>query len=91
MSEGKTIEPDIRIIGECIDKVDKEIVASHENFIIDAQCKYLLPEMIDDQVHFREPGLTHKCTIASQSRAAVAGGITSYMEMPNVDPDTTSI
>lgn len=47
--------------------------------------------MIDDQVHFREPGLTHKGTIASESRAAVAGGITSYMEMPNVSPATTTI
>ena len=47
--------------------------------------------MIDDQVHFREPGLTHKGTIASESRAAVAGGITSFMEMPNVNPATTTI
>ena len=59
--------------------------------VIDANGLYLLPGMIDDQVHFREPGLTHKGTIASESRAAVAGGITSYMEMPNVDPATTSI
>ena len=56
-----------------------------------AENKYLLPGMIDDQVHFREPGLTHKGTIASESRAAVAGGITSYMEMPNVNPATTTI
>ena len=62
-----------------------------DSHIIDANGKYLLPGMIDDQVHFREPGLTHKGTIASESRAAVAGGITSYMEMPNVNPATTTI
>ena len=49
---------------------------------------YLIPGVIDDQVHFREPGLTHKATIFSESRAAVAGGITSYMEMPNTNPQT---
>ena len=59
--------------------------------MIDANGKFLLPGMIDDQVHFREPGMTHKGTIASESRAAVAGGITSYMEMPNVNPATTTI
>jgi len=56
--------------------------------IIDAQGKYLLPGVIDDQVHFREPGLTHKGDIYSESKAAVAGGITSYMEMPNTSPPT---
>lgn len=91
VSDGKTTEADIRIIGERIDKIDKEIAASPGDVIVDAQGQYVLPGMIDDQVHFREPGLTHKGTIASESRAAVAGGITSYMEMPNVDPATTSI
>ena len=59
--------------------------------IIDAEGAYLLPGVIDDQVHFREPGLTHKADILSESRAAVAGGITSFMEMPNTNPQTTSI
>ncbi|CAH0533801.1 Allantoinase [Vibrio stylophorae] len=58
---------------------------------IDATGKYLLPGMIDDQVHFREPGLTAKGTIASESKSAIAGGITSYMEMPNVNPQTTNL
>lgn len=59
--------------------------------VVDAGGKYLIPGVIDDQVHFREPGLTHKADIASESKAAVAGGITSYMEMPNTNPQTTSI
>jgi dihydroorotase len=59
--------------------------------VIEAEGKWLIPGMIDDQVHFREPGLTHKGTIATESRAAVAGGITSYMEMPNVFPPTTTL
>lgn len=59
--------------------------------VIDCNGKYIIPGVIDDQVHFREPGLTHKGSIASESMAAVAGGITSYMEMPNVVPQTTTI
>lgn len=59
--------------------------------VIDATGKYLIPGLIDDQVHFREPGLTHKETILTGSRAAVAGGITSYFEMPNTSPQTTTI
>jgi dihydroorotase len=59
--------------------------------VVDAEGRYLLPGVIDDQVHFREPGLTHKAEIATESRAAVAGGITSFMEMPNTRPQTTTI
>ena len=59
--------------------------------IIDARGLYLLPGIIDDHVHFREPGLTHKGTIYSESRAAAAGGVTSYMEMPNTVPQTTTL
>ena len=58
--------------------------------IIDVEGKHVIPGMIDDQVHFREPGLTHKGSIATESRAALAGGITSYFEMPNVNPTTTT-
>ena len=58
---------------------------------MDAQNKYLIPGLIDDQVHFREPGLTHKATIATESKAALSGGITSYIEMPNTNPQTTTL
>src|SRR5512138_1740005 len=57
---------------------------------IDAKGKYLIPGVIDDQVHFREPGLTHKGDIATESKAAVAGGVTSYMEMPNTNPQAVT-
>ena len=58
--------------------------------VIDAAGKYLIPGLIDDQVHFREPGLTHKATIGSESRAAVAGGVTTFIEMPNTVPQATT-
>jgi len=70
-----------------IEKIENQIYSSARNEI-DANGNYLLPGMIDDQVHFREPGLTHKGDIFTESRAAIAGGITSYMEMPNVNPPT---
>ena len=91
VNEGAVTELDLRIVGPHIECMDRDISASHQDQIIEADGKYLLPGMIDDQVHFREPGLTHKGSIASESRAAVAGGITSYMEMPNVSPPTTTI
>ena len=59
--------------------------------IVEATGLYLIPGVIDDHVHFREPGLTHKATIATESRAAAAGGVTSFMEMPNTSPQTTTI
>lgn len=91
VNEDEIITMDLRIIGDRIETISANISAQSTDVIIDAQGCYLLPGMIDDQVHFREPGLTHKGTIASESRAAVAGGITSYMEMPNVNPATTTI
>ncbi len=91
VNEGRVVEGDLRICDQRISRIDKTISASQQDRIIDAHGLYLLPGMIDDQVHFREPGLTHKGSIASESRAAIAGGITSYMEMPNVNPATTSI
>jgi dihydroorotase len=91
VNEGKIIESDLRIIDQRISHIGQGIAATAHDCVIDAKGMYLLPGMIDDQVHFREPGLTHKGTIASESRAAVAGGITSYMEMPNVNPATTTI
>ncbi len=91
VNEGQEFIADLLIEDSRIAKIAPHISASNNNNIVDAEGCYLLPGMIDDQVHFREPGLTHKGTIASESRAAVAGGITSYMEMPNVSPATTSI
>ncbi len=91
VNEGSIIETDIRIVGQRIEMIASNISSKLGDTIVDAQGGYIIPGMIDDQVHFREPGLTHKGTIASESRAAVAGGITSYMEMPNVNPATTTI
>ncbi|MFD2167689.1 dihydroorotase [Thalassotalea euphylliae] len=91
VNEGKVSEVDVRIVGERIEKIASAITATDSDEVIDASGKYLLPGMIDDQVHFREPGLTHKGSIRTESRAAAAGGITSFMEMPNVNPSTTTI
>ena len=82
---------DVLIDGELIDKIDFNISEFNGCKIIDGKNKFLFPGLIDDQVHFREPGLTHKGTIYSESRAAVAGGVTSYFEMPNTNPQTTTI
>jgi dihydroorotase len=84
-NRGKFIESDILIEGRFIKRVDRDISADHAE-IIDAAGQWILPGIIDDQVHFREPGLTHKGDIFTESRAAVAGGVTSYMEMPNTRP-----
>jgi dihydroorotase len=81
------LHADILINGAFIEKIDENITDPHAE-IIDASGKYVFPGLIDDQVHFREPGLTHKADIFTESRAAVAGGITSYMEMPNTIPNT---
>ena len=82
---------DILIKGKFIDKIDFNISEFNGCKIIDGKNKFLFPGLIDDQVHFREPGFTHKGTIYSESRAAVAGGVTSYFEMPNTNPQTTTI
>jgi len=87
INEGKIFEGDVLIEGELISKIASNISVKNHTFI-DGEGSYLMPGVIDDQVHFREPGLTHKATIFSESRAAVAGGITSYMEMPNTKPQT---
>lgn len=88
VNEGKIFESDILVKNKYIDRIDSSINPSKADKIIDARGNYLLPGLIDDQVHFREPGLTHKATIYTESRAAVAGGITSFMEMPNTVPNT---
>lgn len=88
VNEGKVFESDLLIKGQRIEKVGKDLQSLSSDQVIDAQGKHLLPGAIDDQVHFREPGLTHKGNIFSESRAAVAGGVTSFMEMPNTSPPT---
>lgn len=91
VNEGKIIEGDVLIDGEFIVDIDISISSKSSNTkIIDAEGKLLLPGLIDDQVHFREPGLTHKATIATESKAAIAGGITSFIEMPNTSPQATT-
>lgn len=87
VNEGKIISSDILLKNGRIEKIASEI-SSPNAVVINAENNFLLPGMIDDQVHFREPGLTHKADIYSESRAAVAGGITSFMEMPNTVPNT---
>ena len=91
VNEGQVFEGDLAIKDQYIDEISRDISLSGSDSVVEADGAYLLPGMIDDQVHFREPGLTHKGTIASESRAAVAGGITSFMEMPNVKPSTTTV
>ncbi|MBU2950742.1 dihydroorotase [Tamlana agarivorans] len=92
INEGKVFSGDILIEGEYIKQIDTSISAKSANVkIVDAEGKYILPGVIDDQVHFREPGLTEKATIETESRAAIAGGITSFIEMPNTNPQTTTI
>ena len=76
VNEGKIVECDVLIRNERIEKIAKDI-SSPNGEVIDASGKYLFPGVIDDQVHFREPGLTHKGDIHSESRAAVAGGVTT--------------
>jgi dihydroorotase len=92
VNAGSISQGDVYIENGIILEVAENIsVKSPDTLRVDAEGKYLLPGMIDDQVHFREPGLTHKADIASESRAALAGGITSYIEMPNTQPQTTTI
>jgi len=87
VNEGQQIVADVLIKNGFIEKIGKGL-SSSEAQEINAEALYLLPGMIDDQVHFREPGLTHKADIFTESMAAVAGGITSFMEMPNTVPNT---
>ncbi|HLY72151.1 MAG TPA: dihydroorotase [Puia sp.] len=86
VNEGRTIAGDILIKNNRIEKISANIQPTFLAAEINGEGKYLLPGAIDDQVHFREPGLTHKATIYTESKAAVAGGVTSFMEMPNTIP-----
>jgi dihydroorotase len=91
VNEGGIENGDLLIRQGRIEKIDHSISSAGIGKVLDAAGAYLLPGMIDDQVHFREPGLTHKAGIWSESRAAVAGGITSFMEMPNTLPPTVTL
>ena len=92
VNEGQILEGDILIEGDIIKDIDTSIsVKSADMVVIDAEGNHVLPGMIDDQVHFREPGLTHKADIETESKAALAGGITSFIEMPNTNPQTTTV
>ena len=91
INEGEIRAADVLVEGERIKKVAGNIAAEAGIEVIDARGCYLIPGMIDDQVHFREPGLTNKGDLATESAAAAAGGITSFMDMPNVNPQTTTL
>ncbi|WP_411767228.1 dihydroorotase [Winogradskyella sp. A3E31] len=92
VNEGSIFEGDILIEDDIIKDIDSSIsVKSADVKVIDVEGNYILPGAIDDQVHFREPGLTHKATIETESKAAIAGGITSFIEMPNTNPQTTTV
>lgn len=90
INEGSVTETDVRIRRGRIDQIGPNLASRHGETIVDARGRFLMPGMIDTQVNFREPGLTRKGSIASESRAAVAGGITSYLDSPDTSPPTTT-
>ena len=90
VNECETKDADVLIERERIERIGSGLSAGEKVQVLDAQGMFLLPGMIDDQVHFREPGLTNKGNLATESAAAVAGGVTSFMDMPNVNPQTTT-
>jgi dihydroorotase len=91
VNEGTRRVTDVRLRDGRIEAIADRLEARADESVVDGAGQWLLPGMIDDQVHFREPGLEHKADFATESRAAVAGGITSYMEMPNSKPTTTTL
>jgi dihydroorotase len=86
INEGKRTEADLLIRGGKIEKIGQQLSVKENAIEINGENQVLIPGVIDDQVHFREPGLTHKATIYTEAKAAVAGGVTSFMEMPNTNP-----
>ncbi|MDC0874249.1 dihydroorotase [Flavobacteriaceae bacterium] len=90
VNEGRIFEGEILIVNDRIQKIGSQVDVEGPHEVFDANGNYVIPGLIDDQVHFREPGLTHKATIATESKAAIAGGITSFLEMPNTNPQTTT-
>lgn len=91
VNENEIFTADLLIEGEYITQIDRQIDNNYHAVEINAEGLFLVPGAIDDQVHFREPGLTHKGEIYTEAKAAIAGGITSFMEMPNTNPQTISI
>ncbi len=91
VNEGKIEHLDVFVAGERIERIGTSLQVKERVTEIDGEGKHLFPGVIDDQVHFREPGLTHKATIFTESRAAVAGGVTSFMEMPNTIPNALTL
>ena len=92
INEGRKLKSNLLIEGALISKISKNDIPPPPGCkLIDAEGMYLIPGVIDDQVHFREPGLTHKGDLFTESRAAAAGGVTSYMEMPNTKPQATTL
>lgn len=88
VNEGRIFKGDVLLKDKIISRISESEITEKADRVIAAEGKYLFPGIIDDQVHFREPGLTHKADIHTESKAAVAGGVTSYMEMPNTIPNT---
>ncbi len=86
VNEGREFVADLRIENDRIALIGDALAAKPGETVRDAQGAWLMPGMVDDQVHFRDPGLTHKGDLATESRAAVAGGISSFMDMPNTVP-----
>ena len=91
VNENTTSQKDILITDKRITQIDNDLQHVSTKQVLDVKGKYLIPGMIDDQVHFREPGLTHKADMLTESHAAIAGGITSFMDMPNVKPPTLTL
>jgi dihydroorotase len=91
VNEGAVVTTDVLVRDGRIAAIAPDLASRPADLVLEAAGKYLLPGLIDDQVHFREPGLTHKADLASESRAAVAGGVTSFMDMPNVQPPTLTL
>ena len=91
VNEGITQTLDVLLDNQKIEKVAPQISVKENVIEINGEGKFLLPGVIDDQVHFREPGLTHKANIYTESKAAVAGGVTTFMEMPNTVPNALTI
>jgi len=91
VNEGRSYQGDVFVRDGRIEVIGGDLAGKRADRVVDAAGLTLIPGMIDDQVHFRQPGLTHKGDIGTESRAAVAGGITSFMEMPNTSPPTTSL
>src|ERR1700741_5207998 len=91
VNEDEVFVSDVLIEGNYISRIERDSDDAEGAEVIDAKGLHLFPGIIDDQVHFREPGLTHKGEIYTEAKAAVAGGVTSYMEMPNTNPQSTTV